>query len=194
MPTPAHALYRDLVDAYAARNPAEEEALAPLRRRLALADNPHDRATMSGHITGSGVILDPDGRVLLIFHETLRRWLQPGGHVDPGEWAWEGVLREMREETGAAAARILPWCDDPRVPFDIDIHPIPPNPRKGEAGHLHFDFRYLVRLDGRLADRGPEGEVGEVRWFTPGQDAGELVCVAAAMAKLRRRAGTNLRL
>ncbi|BBK36171.1 hypothetical protein STAQ_12490 [Allostella sp. ATCC 35155] len=186
MPTPAHALYRSLVEVYATHNPDEAAALLPLRRRLLLADDPHDRSTMSGHVTGSGVILDPAGRVLLIFHETLQRWLQPGGHVDPGEMAWEGVLREMREETGAAAAHLIPWCDDPRVPFDIDIHPIPPNPRKGEAGHLHFDFRYLVRLEGRLADRGPEGEVGDVRWFAPGEDAGELSCVAAAMAKLRR--------
>src|SRR5690606_28837017 len=49
MPTPAHALYRDLVDAYAARNPEEEAALVPLCRRLLLPDDPHDRATMSGH-------------------------------------------------------------------------------------------------------------------------------------------------
>ncbi|BBK32724.1 ADP-ribose pyrophosphatase YjhB (NUDIX family) [Stella humosa] len=185
-----HATYSALVDTYLRHFPDEATALDSLRQRLAIPDDPHDRTTMAGHITGSGIILDEQGRVLLIFHEVLQRWLQPGGHVEAGEWAWQGVLREMCEETGAATARIIPWCEDERVPFDIDIHPIPARPSKGEALHLHFDFRYLVRLEGQLADRGPEGEVGDVRWFTPGEDEGRLVCVAAAMEKLARRGGT----
>ncbi|BBK40912.1 NUDIX hydrolase [Allostella vacuolata] len=186
MMRPIHAAYAAILDTYLGYFPDEAAAVAPLRRRLALPDDPHDRAAMAGHITGSGIILAPDGRVLLIFHEALGRWLQPGGHVDPGEWAWEGVLREMQEETGAAAARIIPWCDDPRIPLDINIHPIPARPSRGEGTHLHFDFQYLVRLDGPLADRGPAGEIGQVRWFTPGADDAELACVAAALAKRPR--------
>ncbi len=188
MPSAMHRTYAAIVDRYARHFPDEEPALESLRRRLALADDPHDRATMAGHVTGSGIILDAAGRVLLIFHEALQRWLQPGGHVEAREWAWEGVLREMREETGAPEAHVIPWCNDARVPFDIDIHPIPARPSKGEAGHLHFDFRYLIRLAGPIAARGPEGEVGDIRWFTPGEDGGELCCVAAAMRKL---AGLN---
>ena len=45
----------------------------------------------------------------------------------------------MAEETGidAAALRLVD-----EVPIDIDVHPIPANPAKGEPAHQHFDLRY----------------------------------------------------
>jgi 8-oxo-dGTP pyrophosphatase MutT (NUDIX family) len=186
MPSPAHAAYAAILARYQAHFPDEGPALERLRHRLTLAPDLHDRGAMAGHITGSGIVLDGRGRILLIFHETLGRWLQPGGHVDPGEWAWDATLRELREETGAASAEIVPWCNDLRVPFDIDIHTIPARPAKGEAVHLHFDFRYLVRLGGTLAARGPAGEIGAIRWFAPGADDDALACVRRAIGKLAR--------
>ena len=36
-----------------------------------------------GHFTASAFVLDPDEQaVLLIYHGKLKRWLQPGGHVE----------------------------------------------------------------------------------------------------------------
>lgn len=32
---------------------------------------------------------------------------------------------------------------DAEVPFDIDTHIIPENPKKGEPAHFHHDFRYI---------------------------------------------------
>ena len=37
-----------------------------------------------GHITATGLVLDPPATsVLLVYHRRLQRWLLPGGHVEP---------------------------------------------------------------------------------------------------------------
>ena len=52
-----------------------------------------------GHITASCFIVDADsGRLLLHHHRRLGRWLQMGGHVEPGESVIEAALREGAEE------------------------------------------------------------------------------------------------
>ncbi|HXY39630.1 MAG TPA: NUDIX domain-containing protein, partial [Vicinamibacteria bacterium] len=79
-------------------------------------------------------------RVLLLRHRKLERWLQPGGHADPGESAGEQVaLREAAEETGIRGLALHPGA--PR-PLDLDVHRIPARP--GEPTHAHLDLRYLV--------------------------------------------------
>ena len=92
-----------------------------------------------GHITGSCFIVDPASRrVLLHHHRRLDRWLQMGGHVEPGESAIEAALREGREESGLDDLVLL---NDGA--FDIDVHEIPA--AKGEPDHSHFDIRYVAR-------------------------------------------------
>src|SRR5207249_7074101 len=40
------------------------------------------------------------GRVLLLSHPKLGRWLPPGGHIEPDELPDEAAIREVLEETG----------------------------------------------------------------------------------------------
>lgn len=110
-----------------------------------------------GHITASGVVLMPDrGRVLLVFHRRLQRWLQPGGHVEPEDQELMATARrEALEETGVGL--------DHRVPpvlVGVDVHRIPARP--DEPPHLHHDivFRLVAEGDGRIA---PEWG-RDVRW------------------------------
>ena len=53
----------------------------------AVAHDPFDRLQYEpGHFTASGFVIHPAGdRVLLIHHAKIGAWLQPGGHIDPGD-------------------------------------------------------------------------------------------------------------
>ncbi len=103
--------------------------------------NPFSRNQFSpGHFTGSAFVLHPSlDAILLIFHEKLKLWLQPGGHVDPNDRSMRGAAaRELAEEAGVSQPNLHPEVDGPLA---IDIHTIPA--RKTEPEHLHFDIRYL---------------------------------------------------
>jgi len=102
------------------------------------------KTNVRGHITGSALIVDHQGRTLLTFHRKLQRWLQLGGHSNPDETnPAQTAMREAREESGLTD--LVFDSTFGATPFDIDVHTIPA--RKAEAEHLHLDFRYLLRTE-----------------------------------------------
>lgn len=143
--------------------PERREALAELERFLATPGDWTARSNPHGHVVASGIVTDGKA-VLLIEHRFLQRWLQPGGHVDAGEAPSAAAVREVLEETGVAATRDA-WHEREGCPFDIDVHRIPVNPRKGEGAHFHFDFRYLLRVPEGAATVAQVAEVTGVAWF-----------------------------
>ena len=50
-----------------------------------------------------GIILDNKKRVLLCHRKDYDLWNLPGGIVEINESPWEGVIREIKEETGLKA-------------------------------------------------------------------------------------------
>ncbi len=175
MSTPSLRLQaQQVLSAYLAQSAAAETArLAALTQQL--ADEAQDlfcRRNLRGHITTSAVTWDPLAQqLLLIHHKTLGRWLQPGGHFEPNEEAdplWASALREACEETGVSELQPHPAWRDPAtglaLPFDIDSHPIPANPRKQEGPHWHHDYAYLLLAD-RHAPLNPQiAEVHAAAW------------------------------
>lgn len=108
--------------------------------------HPFSRTTRQGHITGSAVLVNTDTTaMLLIWHEKLGRWLQPGGHCEPDSdtSTHATALRELTEETGLSA-QTVELVDT--TPFDVDVHLIPA--KGNEPAHYHYDVRYLFRLTG----------------------------------------------
>jgi 8-oxo-dGTP pyrophosphatase MutT (NUDIX family) len=133
-----------LADALRRHEPHDDDEGRDRDRILAFVrrhPNPFDRGIAEGHLTGSSILVSAGGdRVLLLHHRKLDRWLQPGGHADPGEVTGEAVaLREAFEETGLRGLELHPTA---ARPFDVDVHDIPA--REGEPAHEHLDLRYLV--------------------------------------------------
>lgn len=110
---------------------------------LRASPEPFSPANSTGHITASAVLVDETiSALLMVWHEKLSRWLQPGGHCDAErDGTTEATaFRELMEESN-----VEPWLCElvSNRPFDIDVHVIP---RHGpEPKHWHYDLRYLYR-------------------------------------------------
>lgn len=151
---------------------AKAECLAAYDRLV----DPFDRDADLTHVTGSAIVVGPEG-VLLHRHRRLRRWLQPGGHIDGPECPWEAANREALEETGLVVVeRGTPGPDGPAL-LQVDVH-------DGGRGHTHLDLRYLFGVEGSTVPNPPPGESQEVRWFG-WPEALELV--DSALARLFQR-------
>lgn len=73
-----------------------------------------------GHITASAVVFSYDEReVLLTLHPRVGRWIQLGGHCEPGdETVVDAALREATEESGIAGLEVEPGL------YGAQAHPI----------------------------------------------------------------------
>jgi 8-oxo-dGTP pyrophosphatase MutT (NUDIX family) len=157
---PTAATIRRLRTDVASRVPLDDREAASIDAFLTEMDrleDPLDQRLGPVHVTGSAIVVGPRG-VLLLKHKRLGLWLQPGGHIDPGETPWQAALREAVEETGLDLAFAGP-VDADGVPelIHVDVH-------AGGRGHTHLDTRYLI--DGGDADPAPPpGESQEVGWF-----------------------------
>ena len=152
-----------VLSAWTATSPEADEA----RRRTLdlLHDGPAavTRAHRPGHVTASTLVLGGDRRVLLCLHGRMNRWMQLGGHCEPGDRTLAAAaLREATEESGIAGLVLDP------EPIDVHIHPVRCRPADGEPASetFHFDVRFVA-----LA---PEGAVEQVSvessalgWFHP---------------------------
>jgi 8-oxo-dGTP pyrophosphatase MutT (NUDIX family) len=146
--------------AYAANDDAEAAHRERMVKLLTGGADPFAREHFApGHFTASCFIVDGDGRLLLHHHRRLNRWLQMGGHVEPGELPHVAALREGIEESGLLDLELTP----PAI-FDLDIHTIPA--AKGEPDHDHFDVRYVARTASPDAIAIDRSESNELAWVT----------------------------
>lgn len=110
-----------------------------------------------GHLTASALVLDERReRVLLTLHPKVGRWLQLGGHCEPGDLSLrEAARREAIEESGIAEVRMS------AAPLRLDRHPVPCAGQMSE----HLDVQYLatVRSDARAV---MSDESDDLRWFS----------------------------
>lgn len=120
--------------------------------------------------TATVYIIDK-GQVLLIYHRKLKKWLPPGGHLDPNETPPEAARREVREETGLEIEFIQDehiWIDRSNAksferPFLCLLEEIPAH--GDHPAHQHMDLVYLARPVGGQETHNAE-ETEAIRWFS----------------------------
>ncbi|RKH55870.1 NUDIX hydrolase [Corallococcus aberystwythensis] len=152
----------DLLTRHVPTDDKEREDLARMRRFATSLEAPFSRAQGEAHFTGSAVVVDAaGGRVAMLHHAKLKRWLQPGGHAEAGDAGdmEATALREAREETGC---RVHLHPTAPR-PLDVDVHVIPA--RKDEPEHCHLDVRYLVVAEDPEALAHDPAESFGIQWL-----------------------------
>jgi len=100
----------------------------------------------------AAIILDGDGRMLLVRKRGTQVFMQPGGKLEPGESAAECLARELAEELGLAVdAASLDWVGR----FEA--------PAANEPGH-HVDCD-VFRVVG-ISTVSAAAEIEEARWFS----------------------------
>ncbi len=122
---------------------SEKDFIPELIKFVEDNENCFERTNLAGHVTGSAWILNPtNDKALMTHHKKLNLWLQLGGHSDGDANTWNVALREANEESGINDIDFIS-----EEIFDIDIHPIPENLKKGEPKHFHYDVRFLLRAN-----------------------------------------------
>jgi 8-oxo-dGTP pyrophosphatase MutT (NUDIX family) len=148
----SRASLRALVADHVPRSPGEAAARERFLRELDRLADPTNEHADPTHVTASAIVVGRRGTILHL-HKRLARWMQPGGHIDPGETPPEAARREATEELGLDVRHPE---GGPRL-INLDVH-------EAALGHTHLDLRYLV--EGPDEDpHPPPGESPEARWF-----------------------------
>lgn len=104
----------------------------------------------------NAVVVDNRGHVLLQRRREDREWGVLAGILDPGEEPAEGIVREVREETGLHVT--------PEAITSITVSPPITHANGDRAQYLEICFRCRV-LDGSA--RVNDDESIEIAWFDP---------------------------
>ena len=105
------------------------------------------------HVSAA-VIVDRDGRVLVVRKSGTHRFMQPGGKPEPGESAARTLSRELEEELALRVA-------------EADMRPLGTfiSAAANEPGHRVIAAAFAV--DAEPEDVSVQAEIAELRWITP---------------------------
>ncbi len=132
-----HADARAVLSGWAAPDQCQSAVREAFLAFLDARPDATSRSCVPGHVTASAVVLSADRRnVLLTLHPRVGRWVQLGGHCEPGDGTiGAAALREAEEESGINGLRIG------AAPVHLDVHPITCSLG---AQTRHFDVRYAL--------------------------------------------------
>ena len=130
------------------------------------------RNNAAAHLTASAWVVSPDrSRVLMAYHNIMQSWAWLGGHAD-GDWDLRAVAgKEVAEESGVGALRLL----TPEI-FSLEILTVDGHEKHGRyvSSHLHLNVTYLFEADPVEALRVKPDENSGVAWFPVEEVAGKV--------------------
>jgi 8-oxo-dGTP pyrophosphatase MutT (NUDIX family) len=110
-----------------------------------------------------------NGRVALVNHLQLKRWMPVGGHIELNEDPEEALFREVEEETGIDKNELTVLSSKPQIisdgtkflftPSFLDIHKITDT-------HRHVGVTYLLESKTDKLILAADEHKG-LRWFNP---------------------------
>jgi 8-oxo-dGTP diphosphatase len=105
------------------------------------------------HVSAA-IIVDDDGRVLVVRKHGTTRFMQPGGKPETGETPAQTLIRELHEELGL-------------VLDEGDLRPLGRfvSAAANEPGHRVVADAFIVSI--AHADVAVQAELAELRWITP---------------------------
>ena len=150
--------------------PHEQERQLQLLNYLNECDDNQaiDWNNFNGHVVAGGFIYaKEEQKFLVIYHNDLKMFLYPGGHVDSDDVnPLEASKREVYEETGFDSIDEVTLSNNKLIPIDIDTHVIPYNERLNLPEHYHFEFRYLFTIDSIKEVKLDLSESSKFKWIS----------------------------
>lgn len=154
----------ELISNYQPKNAQEEHDKAQMLQFMQDHDDYLDRTNLVGHFTTSIWTVNPDRtKTLMVYHNLYDSWAWIGGHADGIENLQEVALRELREETGVASARLVS-----EEIFSLETLGVDGHMRKGQwvPSHVHFNITFLAEADESATLTVCEDENSAVQWWT----------------------------
>jgi 8-oxo-dGTP diphosphatase len=104
-------------------------------------------------------IVNPEGHIFVVRKQGTRRWMQPGGKLEPGESPQEAAVRELAEELG------VDWDGDRLSSLGRWEGPAANEPDTTLTAHL-FSATWDPATDGTA---GVGAELAEGTWMDPAE-------------------------
>jgi 8-oxo-dGTP pyrophosphatase MutT (NUDIX family) len=125
--------------------------LRPIDRWIRPLYQVHSRLMRGMTLGVRGLVVDAEGRVLLIKHTYTPGWYMPGGGIERGETAEQALERELLEEAGVrmtARARLLSFHSNETL--------------------FRGDHVLIYRIEQfETGEPSQTGEIEEIAWFSP---------------------------
>jgi Asp-tRNA(Asn)/Glu-tRNA(Gln) amidotransferase A subunit family amidase/8-oxo-dGTP pyrophosphatase MutT (NUDIX family) len=145
--------------------PEDKFNLKLLEEQLLEPENIFSRKNFKGHITNGALIINEKNEVLLIYHNILKKYFQPGGHTEEVDSLLINAgLREAIEETNIKHLEPFFITKDLGLPIFIEEQAIPENLKKDETSHFHHEHVWVFKTNSNEIKL-DLNEVSDFKWI-----------------------------